>query len=263
MRDSVSAMPRFSANLHFLFTELPFLDRFGAAAAAGFRAVEFPDPYSHDVREIRARLDDHGLGCVLINMPMGDPARGDKGLACLTDRQTEFQEGVARAIDSAALLGCPRINCLAGRQPPGSDRRALRATLVENLGLAARQLAAANLALDLEPLNTVENPGYLVGTSSMAVEIMRDVAAPNLALQFDCYHLEIMEGGLLDRITKLAPQIGHIQIADVPGRHQPGSGRIDFPAVFAAIDRSGYQGWVGAEYIPVGPTGASFGWLPG
>jgi hydroxypyruvate isomerase len=255
-------MPRFSANLHFLFTELPFLDRFGAAAAAGFRAVEFPDPYAHDGREIRARLDEHGLACVLINMPMGDPARGDKGLAGLPDRREEFREGVARAVDRAALLGCPRINCLAGRQAPGADRRLLLGTLVENLAFAARELAAAGLALDLEPLNTVETPGYLVGTSALAVDIIREVAAPNLALQFDCYHLEIMEGGLLDRVTRLAPLIGHIQIADVPGRHEPGTGRIDFPAVFAAIDGSGYGGWVGAEYVPTGATGASFGWRP-
>ena len=258
-------MPRFSANLGFLFTELPFLERFQAAARAGFTAVEFPDPYSHDLDRIRQELASNGLTCVLINFPMGNAAQGDKGLASLPERQPEFRESLELGIDRARQLGCPRLNCMAGRAPEGADERVLggmRAMLVENLRLAAGLSARAGLAVNLEPLSTLEVPGYLVTGSDQAMAIINDVGAANLQLQFDCYHLQLMEGDVLARLQRLAPHIGHIQIADVPGRHEPGSGRMDYPALFAAIDACGYRGWVGAEYRPSRRTEETLGWRP-
>ena len=254
-------MPRFSANLHFLFNEVPFLERFAAAERAGFAAVEFPDPYAHPLPELAARLRDHRLACVLVNFPMGDRARGEMGIACLADREEEFRDGLPRAIAAAQALGCPRLNCMAGRQPPGADPQRLRATLVENLKRASEACARAGLELTLEPLNSADTPDIFVRGSAQAVAIIEEVGAPNLRLQFDCYHLQRMEGALEQSLERLLRLVGHIQIGDVPGRHEPGSGEIPYGAIFALVDRLGYGGWVGAEYRPSRRTEETLGWF--
>jgi hydroxypyruvate isomerase len=254
-------VPRFSANLHFLFSEIAFLDRFAAAARAGFAAVEFPDPYAYPLDELARRLEAEGLACVLLNFPMGDRARGEMGIACLPDRRDEFRASVPRAIEAARALGCPRLNCMAGRQPAGADPRVLRETLIANLGLAAEAAARAGLEVTLEPLNTTDCPDIFVRGSEQALEIMRAVGADNLRLQFDCYHLEIMQGDLDASLERLLPLIGHIQIGDVPGRHEPGTGQIRYDQLFRQLDLLGYGGWVGAEYHPSGRTEDSFAWL--
>jgi hydroxypyruvate isomerase len=253
-------MPRFSANLHFLFNERPFLERFAAARAAGFAAVEFPDPYSYEREALAAGLRDNRLECALMNLPMGQRAQGEMGIACLPDRVAEFREGVARAIDIARHLHCPRLNCLAGRAPAGASRAELLAVLKQNLRFAARSFAAAGLTVCLEPINSIDVPDFLLTGSQAAVDVISEVGEPNLKLQYDCYHLELMEGDLPATISRLLPVIGHVQIADVPGRHEPGTGRIPYPQLFAHLDRIGYRGWVGAEYRPSQRTEDTFAW---
>jgi hydroxypyruvate isomerase len=245
-------VPRYSANLHFLFTEFgEFLDRFSPARDAGFSAVEFPHPYLHPADELRRRLESNRLTCVLYNLPMGDLGRGEKGMACLPDRRDEFRASVAEAVAMADVLGCPRANCMAGIAPPGADREELRATLIDNLQLAARAFARAGLTLTLEALNPVDVPGYLVGSCQQALDIIAEVGAPNLRFQFDVYHLYLTERDhLLARLEQALPLIEHVQIADFPGRHEPGSGQIPWAPVLARLDQAGYTGWVGAEYHP-------------
>ena len=251
---------RFCANLHFLFTELPFLDRFAAAARAGFRGVEFPDPYSHPRDELAERLASNVLACVLLNFPMGRP--GELGLACLPDRRQEFEDSVPRAIDTARALGCRQLNCMAGYAPPGVDAAELRATLVRNLRHASSEASRAGIDVLLEPLNTVDRPGLFLHGSEQAMGIIREVGADNLRLQFDCYHLQVMEGDLPGSLTRLLAHVGHIQIADAPGRHEPGTGQIPYPQLFDLLRASGYRRWIGAEYHPVVPAPHSFAWLP-
>ncbi len=253
-------MPRFSANLHFLFPERPFLERFAAARAAGFSAVEFPDPYSYEAEELLARLRDERLECALLNLPMGNRAQGEMGLAALPDRVDAFRAGVAAGIAVARRLGCPRLNCLAGRQPPGADPAALRATLVENLRFAARAFAQEGLTLCLEAINTVDVPGFLLSGSQQAVDLLAEVGEPNVKVQYDCYHMRMMGEDLLPTLTRLHPFIGHIQIGDVPGRHEPGTGTISYPQLFRHLDQLGYAGWVGAEYHPSRRTEETFAW---
>jgi hydroxypyruvate isomerase len=199
---------------------------------------------------------------VLLNFPMGDRARGEMGIACLPDRVAEFRESVPRAIAAARALGCPRLNCMAGRQPAGAEPGALRATLIANLRLAAEACARAGLEVCLEPLNTVDHPDIFVRGSAQAVSLIDEVGASNLRLQFDCYHLQLMEGDLPASLERLLPLIGHVQIGDVPGRHEPGSGDLPYPALFALLDRLGYPGWVGAEYRPSRRTEDTLAWLP-
>jgi hydroxypyruvate isomerase len=254
-------MPRFSANLGFLFTEQPFLDRFAAAARAGFTAVEIADPYAHSTAALADRLRANHLTCALINLPMGDPGRGEKGLTGLPDRVVAFRDSVRLAIEIARALGCSRANCMAGRPPADADPALVHATLVDNVRFAARAFAAAGLTLCLEALNTIEVPGFLLHGSQQVAALIREVGEPNVKLQFDCYHMELMEGGLAASLAQLLPLIGHIQFADVPGRHEPGTGRIDYAALFAHLDRLGYRGWVGAEYRPCGQTADSLGWM--
>jgi hydroxypyruvate isomerase len=255
-------MLRFSANLHFLFVERPFMERFAAAKDAGFAAVEFPDPYSHERAELAARLRENRLDCVLMNLPMGQRDRGEMGIACLPDRKEEFRAGVALAVEAARQLHCPRFNCLAGKRPEGADPALLRNTLIENLRFAARAFARAQLTLCVEPINTVDAPGFFLDRSQPTVELLREVGEPNLRLQFDCYHLHMMKEDLLDGLTRLLPVIGHIQVSDVPGRHEPGSGEIDYPRLFAHLDALGYAGWVGAEYRPSRRTEETLQWMP-
>ncbi len=254
-------MPKFAANLTMLFAEVPFLDRFERAAAAGFDAVEFQFPYGHDVTEIRARLDANGLKPVLHNLPAGDWEHGDRGIACQPDRRNAFRAGVARAMDYAIALGVPRLNCLAGKAPDGVGAAVLRATLVDNLRFAAEMLAKAGLELLVEPVNNRDIPGFYLSRTDQALDILEAVGMGNVLVQYDVYHAQRTEGELAATLERHLERIGHIQIADNPGRHEPGTGEINYPFLFAHIDRIGYQGWIGCEYIPRATTEAGLGWL--
>jgi hydroxypyruvate isomerase len=253
-------MPKFAANLTMLFNELPFLDRFEAAAKAGFDAVEFLFPYAHDVHEIRARLERHGLKLVLHNLPPGDWDAGERGIAILPDRVEEFRGGVAQAIDCARVLGVPQLNCLAGKVPSGVDPALLRRTFVDNLRFAAGELKAAGLKLLIEPINTYDIPGFYLNRTAQALEILDEVGADNAFLQYDIYHAQRMEGELAATMQRHLARIGHVQLADNPGRHEPGTGEIDYAFLFAHLDRIGYAGHVGCEYKPATTTEAGLGW---
>ena len=255
-------MLRFAANVSMLFTEVPFLERFALAARAGFAAVECQFPYEAPAGEIRARLEDHGLAMVLHNLPAGDWAAGERGLACLPQRVDEFRAGVPRAIAYAHALGVTQVNCLAGIAPPGADADALRRTLVENLRFAARTFAAEGLRLLVEPINTFDMPGFLVDRTAQCVALLDEVGEPNAFVQYDAYHMQRMEGELAGTLAKHLPRIAHVQVADNPGRHEPGTGEIRFEFLFAELERLGYQGWIGCEYKPAGQTEAGLGWLP-
>ena len=254
-------MPRFAANLGFLFTERPFLDRFAAAAAAGFRAVEFAAPYEHAPAEIARRLDEHGLECILFNLPMGDRARGDWGIACRPEREGEFHDGVERALDYARALRVPRMNCIAGIVKPGEDRAACGQMLVRNLRHAAARLGEADVELVIEPLNTHDAPGFITPTAREAADVIERVGDANLALQCDLYHTAMMGDDPSAILASLRGVIRHIQFADAPGRAEPGTGKVPLDALFAQIDAMGYEGWVGAEYRPTQRTEDTLGWL--
>lgn len=247
-------MPRFAANLGYLFPEHDFLDRFAAARRAGFRAVEFAAPYAYPPEEIAMRLLDNALECILINLPMGERAKGDFGIACRPGREAEFRDAVARGIVYAQALRVPKLNCIAGTVGANDDPARLRATLVANLRFAARELAAAGLDLVIEPINTTDVPGFLVSRSPQAVEIIAEVGAANLGLQCDLYHTVMMGDDPARTLETFWSSVRHIQFADVPGRGEPGTGKIDFPPLFALIDRLGYGGWVSAEYRPTRST---------
>lgn len=254
-------MPRFAANLSLLFTELPFLDRFEQAAKAGFVAVEIQFPYAWPAAEIRARLNAHGLQCVLHNLPAGDWGAGERGIACLSGRRDAFLEGLQQGIAYARTLGVPQLNCLAGIAPPGADAAELRATFVANLRSAAQALATEGLRLLIEPINTYDVPGFYLNRTAQALQILGEVNAPNAYLQYDVYHAQRMEGELAATLRRHLPRIAHVQVADNPGRHEPGSGEIHYPFLFDHLDRIGYAGWVGCEYIPAEGTVAGLGWL--
>ena len=254
-------MPKFSANLSFLFTDLPFLDRFAAAAAAGFRAVEYMSPYEHDWRDIAARLADHGLTQALFNLPAGDWDSGERGLAILPGRVEAFRDGVAVALDAADALGCGLLNCLAGIAPPAADRSALEATLVDNLAFAADAAARRGVKLLIEPINVRDMPGFVLNRTDEALTLIDRVGSPNLWLQADIYHMQIMEGDLARRLEAAAPRIAHIQIADNPGRREPGTGEINYRFLLPFIDRLGYDGWIGCEYRPATTVEAGLGWM--
>jgi len=254
-------MPRFAANLGFLFPERDFLDRFGEARRAGFRAVEFAAPYAYPPNEIAMRLIDNGLDCILINLPMGDRSKGDFGIACRPEREAEFREGVHRGITYARALGVPQLNCIAGTVREGDDPARLRATLLSNLRFAADEFKAAGLNLVLEPLNSVDTPGFLVPRSPEAVAIIDEVGVDNLGLQCDLYHTVMMGDDPAAILESLRASIRHIQFADAPGRGEPGTGRIAFAPLFALIDRLGYRGWVSAEYRPTRATHETLSWF--
>lgn len=253
-------MPRFAANLTMLFTEVPFLDRFARAAKAGFRSVEFLFPYAWPAAEIRERLDSHGLELVLHNLPAGNWDAGERGIACHPDRVAEFREGVERAIAYAGVLSVPRLNCLAGIAPAGADPRLLRSTLVANLRHAAGELRKADLALLVEPINTYDIPGFYLSRTQQALDILDEVDAPNALLQYDIYHAQRTEGELAATLQKHLARIGHIQLADNPGRHEPGSGEINYAFLLAHLDRIGYAGWIGCEYKPAARTEDGLHW---
>jgi hydroxypyruvate isomerase len=254
-------MPKFAANLSLLFTELPFLDRFAAAAAAGFEAVEFLFPYDFPKAEIAERLNAHNLSLVLHNLPAGDWAAGERGIACHPDRVAEFRSGVARAIEYAQALGCTHLNCLAGILPAGVSVAAAKETLIANLRFAAPALEAAGIQLLLEPVNSRDVPGFLIDRTRPALEVIEAAAVTNLKLQFDIYHAQVMEGDLARTIETEFSRIGHIQLADNPGRHEPGSGEINYPFLFSLLDRLGYGGWIGCEYKPRTTAIEGIGWL--
>jgi len=255
-------MPRFAANLSMLFTEVPFLERFELAARAGFAAVECQFPYEAPAAELRARLDANGLAMVLHNLPAGDWAAGDRGLAALPGRVDEFRAGVPRAIAYAHALGVTQLNCLAGIAPAGVAADTVHRTLVDNLRFAARALAAEGLKLLVEPINTFDIPGFIVNRTAQCVALLDEVGEPNVFVQYDAYHAQRMEGELAGTLARHLPRIAHVQVADNPGRHEPGTGEIRFDFLFAELDRLGYAGWIGCEYRPAGRTDVGLDWLP-
>ncbi len=253
-------MPKLAANLSLMFTEWDFLDRFQAASEAGFRHVEYQFPYAFQKEAIAAKARAAGLEIVLHNIPSGDATKGDRGIACLPGRTAEFRAGVGLAIDFALAVKCPRLNCLAGLVPDGAAMEPYRATLVENLRFAARELKKAGLALMIEPINTRSVPGFFLNGSAQAVALLDDVGEDNAFIQYDLFHMQIMEGDLAKTIERLLPRIGHIQIADVPARHEPGSGEINFGFMLGEIDRLGYTGAIGCEYLPANGTLNGLAW---
>jgi hydroxypyruvate isomerase len=255
-------MPKFAANLSMLFTEVPFLDRFEAAAEAGFEGVEYLSPYDFEIDALVTRLRRFGLVQVLHNLPAGDWAKGERGIACLPGREEEFREGVELAIRCAAALGCRQVNCLAGIAPEGTDRRLLHSTLVENLRYAAVRLSETGIRLLIEPINTSDIPGFFLRTTQQARAIITQGDIDNLQIQYDVYHMQIMEGNLSRTIKANQDLIGHIQIADNPGRHEPGTGEINYNYLFDYLDGIGYRGWIGCEYKPKAATMDGLGWLP-
>lgn len=254
-------MPRFSANLSLLFCEHEFLDRFDAAARAGFTAVEYISPYEHPPEVVAERLRRNGLEQALFNLPLGDWSAGERGIAILPDRVEEFRAGVDKAIRYATALGCTQVNCIAGIAPAGVPTSVLEDLLVENLAYAADRLERAGIRLLVEPINTRDMPGYFLTTSGQALAIMDRVGSRNLYLQYDVYHMQVMEGDLARTIEANLARIAHIQIADNPGRHEPGTGEINYPFLFGHLDRIGYRGFVGAEYRPAKTTEAGLGWF--
>jgi hydroxypyruvate isomerase len=244
-----------------LFTEVPFLDRFERAARAGFSAVEFLFPYAWPAEEIKKRLDDHGLTLVLHNLPAGDWDAGERGMACHPDRVAEFRAGVAKAIDWGTALGVPQLNCLAGKVPAGVSDETLRHTFVANLRFAAAALKEVGIRALIEPINTFDIPGFYLSRTALAVSLIEEVGSDNLFIQYDIYHAQRMEGELIATMTQQLAHIGHVQLADNPGRHEPGTGEIHYEHVFAALDRIGYAGWIGCEYKPATTTEAGLGWL--
>jgi hydroxypyruvate isomerase len=251
-----------------LYPELDFLDRFGAAAQDGFKAVEYLFPYAFECREIAARLKTHGLQQVLFNAPPGDWDAGERGLACLPGREAEFRVGICQALDYAASLDCPRIHVMAGLLPAGSARETYCPTYIANLRWAALEAARQGVEVLIEPINPRDMPGFFLNRQDQAHQVIADVGAPNLKVQMDLYHCQIVEGDLAIKLRQYLPtgHVGHIQIAGVPQRHEPDLGEINYPYLFSVLDELGYTGWVGCEYRPraglqVGGTSAGLGWL--
>lgn len=254
-------MPSFDANISQLYTDLDFLDRFQAAANDGFQGVEFRGPYDYPVDVIGERLSTNELEPVLFNLPAGDWLAGERGIACHPGREAEFQEGLELAIEYALILDCRRLNCLAGLMPPDVDYNDLEDTLVANLTYACKRLEGTGIMLLIEALNRRDLPAcMLAGTDSMEVVRSR-VAAPNLRLQYDFYHTQVTQGDVLHNFTRLLPLIGHVQVAGNPGRHEPDIGELNYEYIFSEIDRAGYEGWIGCEYVPLNGTSEGLGWM--
>jgi len=254
-------MPKFSANLTMMFNEVDLMGRFSSASKAGFQAVEYMFPYDWPENQLVGALEANGLRQVLHNLPAGDWAAGERGIACLPVLEGEFQDGVGKAIGYAKALKCPALNCLVGLTPAGTDPDEVHETLVSNLKFAADALQAEGLQLLVEPLNNQDIPGFhLVGTRD-ALRLLEAVGHPNIRIQYDIYHMQKMEGNLITTIETHLAQIGHMQLADNPGRHEPGTGEINFPNLFRAIDAAGYDGWIGCEYIPAGNTEDGLDWF--
>lgn len=254
-------MPKFSANLTMLFTEVDFLDRFVRASQFGFKGVEYLFPYGWKKEQLAEKLEKYGLQQVLHNLPAGNWDAGERGIACLPGREGEFQESVAKAIEFAKALKCPRLNCLVGKTPQGIPLEKVRQTLLSNLRFAAAALEKEGIRLLIEPLNDQDIPGFYLVHTRDALELMQEVKHPNLLLQYDIYHMQMMEGNLTKTILNNLSRIGHIQLADIPGRHEPGTGEINFTNLFRFIDQAGYEGWIGCEYTPIGKTEDSLQWI--
>ena len=254
-------MPNFAANLTMMFTEVPFPQRFAAAAHAGFKAVEFLFPYAYPVADVTRWLKDNQLKSALFNMPPGDWEAGERGIASLPGREQEFAAGVDKAIEYALSMGTPTIHAMAGLLPEGADREWHRAVFIDNLGLAARKLAAHGLTLVIEPINTRDMPGYFLTTQAEGHAIREEIGEPNLKVQMDFYHAQIMEGDLSMTLKDNFASVGHIQIASVPERHEPDEGEVNYPHLFALLDELGYSGWVGCEYRPRGRTEDGLAWF--
>ncbi|MFI9028259.1 2-oxo-tetronate isomerase [Streptomyces sp. NPDC053560] len=259
-------MPRFAANLSMMYTEHDFLDRFAAASADGFEAVEYLFPYDHDATELRRRLDDHGLRQVLFNAPPGAWEAGERGIASLPGREAEALAGLDRALEYAAALGCPRVHVMAGPVRPDAspaERDAHHATYLNHLALAAERAAAAGVDILIEPINGRDMPGYFLRTQAQAHAVVQEVGAANLKVQLDLYHCQIVEGDLTTTLRRDVPtgRVGHLQIAGVPDRNEPDRGEVDFRHLFDVVDEVGFDGWIGCEYRPRAGTSEGLGWL--
>jgi len=254
-------MPKLAANLSMMFTEVPFMDRFDAAAKAGFKGVEFLFPYEFDLNQIADKLKSNNLQLVLHNLPAGNWAGGERGITCHPDRVGEFQDGVGKGIEAAKKLGVPQLNALAGKLPEGVSADKARATFVSNLKFAAEKLKAEGIRLITEPINTFDIPGFFLNRTQQAVDIIKEVGSDNLFIQHDIYHMQRMEGELANTIKANIGLIKHMQLADNPGRNEPGTGEINYKFLFKFIDDLGYDGWIGCEYKPLTTTEAGLGWL--
>ena len=255
-------MPRFAANLAYLFTERPLLERFAAAAAAGFQAVELQLPYDHPPAAVRAELDRHGLTLLGVNTAPGQSDTGAFGVAAIPGREREFAAVFKQALDYITAIGGCQIHCLAGKVAP-EQRPAAETTFVRNLAWAADAAREKNVMLLIEPINPRDRPDYFLTRAEHAADIIAKVERPNVRIQFDFYHAQIVGGDLIKRFEKHLPWVGHVQIAAVPSRHEPDEGEVNYPAIFAALDRLGYGGWIGCEYRPRGKTEDGLGWARG
>jgi hydroxypyruvate isomerase len=254
-------MPRFAANLSMLYPQHEFLDRFAAAAADGFAAVEYLFPYDYSTQELKQALSDNGLVQALFNAPPGDWAAGERGIASLPGREEEFRSGIARALEYAAVLGNDRIHVMAGLLPSEDLRERHHAVYVQNLAYAAEQAAKAGITVLIEPINTRDMPGFFLNRQDQAQAICKEVGAANLKVQFDFYHCQIVEGDVISKLRRDFAGVGHIQIAGVPDRHEPNLGELNYAWLFEEIDRLGYTGWIGCEYRPKGDTSEGLEWL--
>jgi hydroxypyruvate isomerase len=257
-------MPRFAANLSMMYVEHPFLERFAAAAADGFAAVEYLFPYEWPAATLAAALAQNKLEQALFNGPPGDFAKGERGIACLPGREAEFRSGISRALEYTAALACPRLHVMAGLVPEGSTRAALRPTYLQNLAWVARQAADANVDVLIEPINTRDIPGYFLNRQDEAHAVLAEIDAPHLKVQMDLYHCQIVEGDVAMKLRAYLPtgRVGHLQIAGVPDRHEPDVGELNYGYLFDVIDELGYDGWIGCEYRPAAATSSGLGWLP-
>lgn len=254
-------MPKFSANLSFLYQDLPFLDRFAAAAKDGFMGLEYLGPYAEPKEKVADALKANGLTQVLFNLPSGNWTGGERGIACLPDRVQEFRDGVAAALDYAAALGCKRLNVISGLVPESANPETLERVLVDNLRYAAPRMADAGIKLLIEPINLHDMPGFLLSTTDHAERILEKVGSDNLYIQYDFYHMQITQGDLIRTFERLKDRIAHVQIADNPGRNEPGTGEINYGFILNELDRLGYDGWVGCEYRPKAGTTEGLGWM--
>lgn len=254
-------MPRFAANLSMMFTEVPFLERFAAAAAAGFEGVEYLFPYEHPPEAIRKALDDAGLEQALFNLPPGDFAAGERGIAALPGREAEFRDGLEKALHYARVIGAKRLHCMAGLIGAEDDREAFSSTYLANVALAAEKAAPLGITMLIEPINTRSIPGYFLNYQRDGRRIIEQVGAANLKLQLDFFHCQIMEGDLAMHLRELFGVVGHVQVAGVPERHEPDVGEVNYSYLFDLLDEIGYAGWVGCEYVPRGRTEDGLGWF--
>ncbi len=250
-------MLKFAANLSMLYSEVPFLERFERAQDAGFTSVEFLFPYAFGLKDVRQTKNLHRLDIVLFNLPAGDWEKGERGIAILPDRVQDFQDGVAEAIHYAQALGTPRLNCLAGKKPDDLSKEDAWRTLLNNVRYAADELNKAGLTLVIEPINPFDIPGFFLNTTNQVLRLIEEAQRPSVKIQYDIYHMQRTQGDILNTYTALRQHIDHIQIADNPGRHQPGTGELHYGRIFQALEKAGYEGYIGLEYIPLGSTDES------